>query len=293
MVEVTIIGAGPAGIAAALQLKRSGIEPLLLERDRIGGLLGNANLVENYPGFPQGISGEELVRLFKEQLEAVGVEVFFEEVLRLDHDGRAFVIETGSRQLASKTVVLASGTAPRAFVDCEIPPRAKQKVFYEVYPLREVRGKGIAIVGAGDAAFDYALNLGRRNEVTILNRGDQVKCLPLLWERAAQLGQISYRANTAIAEMGGCEEGLRLELATGNRRWTLRADYAILAIGRVARLDFLSQRLRERIERLREEGVLYQVGDVRRGPYRQTAIAVGDGIEAAMRIYRRLKEGQR
>lgn len=290
MAEVAIIGAGPAGIAAALQLKRSGIEPLLLERERVGGLLLNANLVENYPGFSKGIPGEELVRLFVEQLEGVGVEVHFDEALRLDHDGKAFIIETSKRKITAEVAVLASGTRPREFTDCAIPEGAKERIFYEVYPLRSVEKKRIVIVGAGDAAFDYALNLARRNDVYILNRGEQTNCLPLLWERAMAMPRINYHENTVSTKFTSSEGRLLLNLVTAGEGWTLEADHAIFAIGRVPRLDYLSEEFQERITRLEEEGSLYLVGDVRRGPYRQTAIAVGDGIEAAMRIYRRLKE---
>jgi len=295
---VAIVGAGPAGIAAALQLARSGIEPLLLERERIGGLLLNANLVENYPGFPEGIPGEELARLFAQQLERVGVEVCYEEVLRLDHDGNAFLLETTKRRLTAEIAVLASGTKPKEFTDCAIPEEAKGRIFYEVYPLRGVRGERLAIVGAGDAAFDYALNLASRgNEVYILNRSSQVRCLPLLWERARATPQIRYYENTAITRISTISTNrLFLELAssgsgTRGRCWTLEVDRAIFAIGRVPRLDYLGEGLRGRLAQLQEEGSLYLVGDVRRGRYRQVAIAVGDGLEAAMRIHQKLREG--
>jgi thioredoxin reductase len=290
--EVVIIGAGPAGLACALQLKRSGVEPLLLERAKVGGLLLNANLVENYPGFPQGISGVELVRLFEEQLARVGVEPCFEEVLQLDHDGRLFRIETDRRTIRAEIVVIASGTKPKPFQDCPIPEAAEGKVFHEVYPLLGVRGKRVAIVGGGDAAFDYALNLARENHVYILNRTSRTRCLPLLWERAIANPRIRYRENTLITAIEGSSmgKGLVLKLASGGKGWTLEVDYAIFAIGRVPRLDFLSAELKRRLERLKEEGSLYLAGDVRRGIYRQTAIAVGDGLETAMRIYRKLKE---
>ena len=82
--HVTIIGAGPAGIATALQLKRYGITPIILEKNTIGGLLRNAHLVENYPGFPKGISGVNLVRLFRKHLERAAITIFPEEVINLD-----------------------------------------------------------------------------------------------------------------------------------------------------------------------------------------------------------------
>lgn len=290
--EVAIVGAGPAGLAAALQLKRSGLEPLLLERERVGGLLLNANLVENYPGFPGGIRGEELVRLFAKQLESLGIELCFEEVLRLDHAGEAFVIETDKRRLEAKIAVLASGTKPKEFADCEVPEEAKGRIFYEVYPLRKASGRRIGIVGAGDAAFDYALNLASRgNEVHLLNRSERLRCLPLLWERATAMPQVHYHENTAIMEIVSSKDGLlRLGLAPRRgKRWVLELDYAIFALGRVPQLDYLAEGLRGRLPELQEEGLLHLVGDLRRGRFRQTAIAVGDGLEAAMRIWQELR----
>ena len=107
--DVIVIGAGPAGIAAAIQLRRFGLDPLLLERDRLGGLLVNANLVENYPGFPEGIRGAELVKLFEAQLRRVGVSISVEEATALDYsDG--FLIQTPRRRLTARIVVIASGT---------------------------------------------------------------------------------------------------------------------------------------------------------------------------------------
>lgn len=278
-------------MAAALQLKRSGIEPLLLERERVGGLLLNANLVENYPGFPQGISGIKLAQLFEAQLARWGVEPHFEEVLQLDHDGGAFRLETDKRRITAGIVILASGTKPKEFTDCTISKEAMERIFYEVYPLRGVEKMTIAIVGGGDAAFDYALNLARRNDVHILNRSAQTRCLPLLWERAKVAPRVSYHANTAITAIERSGAGLLLRLVTSRERWTLRADYAIFAIGRVPQLDFLTLGLRERLEQLQARGLLHLVGDVHRGVYRQTAIAVGDGLKAAMKVYHQLKGG--
>ena len=119
--KLTIIGAGPAGISAAIQLKRHGIDPLLLEKGNVGGLLRNAWSVENYPGFPEGISGQELVRLFEEQLKKTNVRTVFEEVLSLDMKNGTFLLETPSRTFSSEKVVLATGTKPKEFplLSCE------------------------------------------------------------------------------------------------------------------------------------------------------------------------------
>lgn len=284
--DVTIIGAGPAGIAAAVQLKRFGFEPVVLERERIGGVLVNAHLVENYPGFPEGIRGADLVKLFEAQLRRIGVSVRFEEVIALDYSD-VFRIQTSRRLLSTRIVVIASGTRPRPVEGIAITGNAASRVLFEVHPIAEAEGKTVAIVGAGDGAFDYALNLSRRNRVIVLNRTARRRCLPLLWERARRIPQISYRENAVLTAVDESGERLSLTGTQPDGTWELEADYVILAIGRIPRLDFLSEGLKARMARLEEEGRLYQIGDVKNGLYRQVSIAVGDGVRAAMSICER------
>ncbi|MBU1708243.1 FAD-dependent oxidoreductase, partial [bacterium] len=112
MKNVVVIGAGPAGIATAIQLRRHGIEPVLFEQNSVGGLLRNANLVENYPGFPEGIAGPALVALFQQQLENAGVVVHNEKVLELEFREEAFFINTEHRTAQFPIAVIASGTIP-------------------------------------------------------------------------------------------------------------------------------------------------------------------------------------
>lgn len=289
--KVTIIGAGPAGLSTALQLKRYGITPLLLERERIGGLLRNANLVENYPGFPGGIPGVELVQLFEEQANNSSITTNQEEVTEITHDGKVFQVVTHSNVYPSLVVVIASGTKPNTFTDFTIPEALLKKVYYEVYPLLNLDGRHITIVGAGDAAFDYALNLSNKNEVAILNRGKQIKCLPLLWKRADASPNITYHKKTRIIEISDVPNtGMFLKCLSPGGVIRLHTDYLIGAIGRDAQLDFLSSQMLGRFDELEKQGVLYLVGDVKNGLYRQTSIAVGEGILAAMKIYRHIQE---
>ncbi len=289
--SVAIVGAGPAGLAAAIQLRRYGIVPIIFEHASMGGLLNNANLVENYPGFPGGITGPELVRCFVEHAGGIGVDVTFEAVTLLDMNGDHFQVTTPSRVYLSRIVVIATGTRPRMFSDFEIPAHLRNRVFYEVFPLLGAEGKRIAIVGASDAAFDYALNLSKRNRVVILNRSAERKCLPLLWERSKVVPRISYHARTVVSRLSeSTSGGIALECGTPGGTVTLDVDYLIGAIGREPQLDFVATHLLEDAGDLEGRGVLHRIGDVKNGNFRQTSIAVGEGVLAAMKIYRQLEE---
>jgi thioredoxin reductase (NADPH) len=283
-----VIGCGPAGIAAAVQLKRYGLDPLVFEKNLPGGLLKNANLVENYPGFPQGISGLELVRRMAAQLERVGVEVTNEEVTCLDCSAQApFEIRTPGGVYLASHVVAATGTRPRPFLSFDLPPEVQERVFYEVYPLLRETGRQVVIIGAGDAAFDYALNLaGRGNQVTILNRTRQVGCLPLLWERASASDKIRYFDRTAITGVALDRPGgpLLVHCGEDGRAWDLMADSVLFAIGREPEMSCFSENLLSQRAALERAGLLFFAGDVQNGLFRQTAIAAGDGLRAAMHI---------
>jgi thioredoxin reductase (NADPH) len=285
--DVAIIGAGPAGLATALQLKRYGISALLFERERMGGLLLNANLVENYPGFPDGISGPDLVQLFIEQSMRSSSDVVNENVLQIVSQGNLLQVVTNQNAYYARTLVIASGTKPKTFPTGFIPDSVHDKVFYEVFPLLERKGS-VAIVGAGDAAFDYALNLAKNHPVTILNKATEVKCLSLLMERCLASPTITYYEQTTIASLsistGG---GIDLQCIQPSGKISLHTDYLLGAIGRQPQLDFMPPALEAEVSSLMEEGRLYYVGDVKNGSYRQTAIAVGNGIQAAMKIYLR------
>jgi len=286
--DVVIIGAGPSGIATAIQLKRYNIEPVLLEQEGIGGLLRNANLVENYPGFPEGIRGLDLVELFKKQLENAGVRVTFERVLKIEYRDEVFFTKTNREVFTSSIAVIATGTKPRKISDLPISDDIKDRLFYEIYPILGIKNKKIAIIGTGDAAFDYALNLSQKNEVIILSRNERTNCIPVLRERCMKSENISYLCNVSVKEINN--ECLKVLLTcTHNDRQEkiqIGSDYVIFAIGRVPRLDILGQELKKSYERFRKANKLYMVGDVKNGIYRQTAICVGDGLKAAMEIFR-------
>jgi len=285
--EVAIIGAGPAGIAAAIQLLRSDVSPLLFGGGEPGGLLWNAYRVENYPGFPSGIAGPRLARRLLRHLHTVAGDVRSErvELLSIEDD---FRLTTGDGAHAARTVIIASGTRPRPFPDVPIDPDACGAVHRDVWALRTLRGRQIAIVGGGDAAFDYALTLARRNAVTILVRGEETCCLPLLERRAVEHPRIRILAGCWLSSVCRGGSGLRLTIE-GEGPERLDADALVVAIGREPDLSFVGEDVERNRSELVETGRLHFVGDVDRGAFRQTSIAVGDGVSAAMKICARLR----
>jgi len=287
--HVTIVGAGPAGIACAIYLKRAGIDVLLLERDKIGGLLVNANLVENYPGFPDGIAGEKLAGLFRLQLHKRGIQIAKARVRRIERDGEDFQLATDGLRFSSRYVVVATGTRAKSIKLRGLGSLIGTKIFYEVADLPACSsGRKFIVIGGGDAAFDYALGLaGRGGEVDLVFRSRHPTCLPLLRMRVTAESGIHEFAGTTPISASKKRSKVEVSCRRLGGRITLRGDYALVACGREPSLEILSPGLRADLGTDAEyEGRsrMFLIGDVRRGNERQVGIAVGDGILAAMRI---------
>lgn len=288
--DVVIVGAGPAGISAAVYLKRIGIEPLLLEKDRVGGLLLNANLVENYPGFPDGITGENLVDLLGKQLERWDVEVRRSDVSRIVPMKHGFNIITADGEIETKTVVLATGTKPSEAGISGEKEYEGERLFYEIRDLPRENGADYLIVGSGDAAFDYALNLSKNaGKVDIIYRSSKPKCIGLLLERVKETPNITLHPDTEPDMLSEDNGKMNLSCNTREGKADFEADYILIACGREP--NSLEVEGLGHVSESRFPG-LHVVGDVKRGKYRQVSIAVGDGVHAAMSIADYLGRGE-
>lgn len=286
--DIVIIGAGPAGMTAALQLGRYGLNPLVLEKAKPGGLLNNARRVENYPGFPEGITGPMLVRRFREQI-LDRVKILHEKVLTADHKNKKFIIRTDHRTVIARVMIIATGTEPKLLPLAERIRGGKNLVFYEPSGMPKITGKTVAVVGSGDAAFDYALGLAARNKIAILGRGPKPRCLPVLGRQCRINANIKYRANIKIGKIARDRGQFVIRY---NRRGSLSADYLLVAIGRRPNLDFLRPSIRNDRRRLVREKRLWLIGDVKNGSFRQAGISVGDGLRCAMEVAARMRNGR-
>jgi len=265
--DTIIIGGGPAGISAAIQLKRSGISPLLIEKDRLGGSLLNANLIENYLGFPEGISGIELVKLIINQFNKYNIQTLFTEVKLILKNKNHFEINTINQTLKSRSIILATGSKPRKLnIEHEDQLYTSKKLFYELKEIPQTNNKHFTIIGGGDAAFDYALNLAKNNKVTIICRNTP-KCIDILKQRVENNNNISVLTNQDIRQIEDKDDKLKIIC----RNITIETDHIIVAIGKTP--NILTEK---------QPGIFF-AGDVNNN-VRYLNIAEGEGLIAAEKV---------
>lgn len=283
MHDVAIIGGGPAGIAASIFLKRAGFDIVLFEKNEIGGLLLNAHLVENYPGFPRGVKGYELCNLMNAQLSRWNIRPTKEEVNEINVENEGFVLTTNNSQNKFRCVILATGTIPKKI---GIPGETElfgKYVFYEVKDLLpQVKPENTCIViGSGDAAFDYSLNLVEKQvTVELFYRSEKPKCLPLLMERVKKCSTIQLHPSFTPLKINEKDGKPEVTFKSNDKSMhTCQVDYVLIACGREPNEALLSKDFKEN-----NISGFYIAGDVRTGKFRQIGIAVGEGIRVAMNV---------
>jgi bifunctional isochorismate lyase/aryl carrier protein len=282
--QLAVIGAGPAGIAAAIQGRRSGLHVTLFDPREPGGWARTADQIENYPGFPGGISGRRLSARFAAQLATFDLksEPHTISSIALDQQGQGFILslDDGTERRAT-AVIVATGTQPR-------PHRLAGAARADALPV-QLKGKTVVVVGGGEAAVDQALAVKRRGaKVFVVARGS-FRALPLLLDRARQLEVELWDQSPVVEASPGA-----LTVERGGRRLELSVDHLLVCTGKEPLLPHLPKTLGSdpttnlgHVPPTNSSGCttvpgLYLIGDARRGRYRQVAIACGDGVAAAM-----------
>jgi thioredoxin reductase len=285
--RIAIIGAGPAGMSCAIQLKRMGLDPVVFERPEPSSMLRMANKVENYLGFPQGIRGEELYRLFCEQFERFQVEVIYKEVKKASFREDVFILDNEDESFSCDILVVASGTRPLRRVISAWDENIDKYLHYDISRIPLQDRLSVGIIGLGDAAFDYALNMHRRGHlVQIFGRSEKVLANKALLDQFRKTGGIPLNFSHVLISMEESADRIRCRFRNRDEVAEHVLDCLIFATGREASTDLLDEDILEQIDSLYQLKRLFLAGDVKNGDFRQTAIATGDGIRIAMEIAR-------
>ncbi len=290
--KVALIGGGPACATAAIQLVRSGIEIILVSKE-IGGTIKNANLVENLIGYPEGVVGLDFAKSFQLQLTKVGVPIVLEEVLTVEQIGNKYITKTAETEIISEYLIIGTGSIPKKLdVEGEEEANLNGKLFYEIYNVKQfIDKKNIGIIGSGDVAYDYALNLqNAANKISIIRRTAKTSSLPILQKRVKSTENIVVLNNHVIKKIELKEDKIHLEIEKEGNLVTLIKDLILVAIGRKPNYDFLSEGIISEYTNPKSDSKLYFIGDVNKNNFRQVSIAMGDGMKVAMETVKNIAE---
>lgn len=289
MYEVLIIGAGPAGMTAAIYAARAGYKTAILEHGVPGGQAATTDMIENYPGFPEGISGPELMMKFFEQTQTFGVEMIYEQVQSVELTGDIKRVTTDKQTLEAKTVVIASGAKPRTLgVANEGRLRGRGVSYCATCDGFFFKDQPVAVVGGGDTAVEEAMYLTKMcSSVTLIHRRDELRANRLAQSRAFANDKLHIIYDTVVDEIVGDEKVTQLKLRNKktDATSTLDVNGVFIFVGYLPNDAFLPPELE-----VNEQGYIitdeematnipgvFAVGDVRQKKLRQVTTAVGDG----------------
>ncbi len=307
--DTVILGSGCSGLTAAIYAARSNLKPLVVEGHEPGGQLSITTLVENFPGWPDGIQGPELIENMKKQATRFGAELRMGHLDGIDLSERPFKLQMGKETVRTRTLIIASGASARwlnlpseqALIGHGVSSCATCDGFF-------FSGKEIAVIGGGDSAMEEALFLTRfATKVTIINRSETFRASKIMLERAVAHPQIKFLSNTLVEEVLGVEEkdvrGLRLKNRKTGVECVLEVSAMFLGIGHVPNakafqglLDLdddgyiLTQNHVFTTLRGQVLAGVFACGDIQDRRYRQAITAAGSGCMAALEVERYLEE---
>ena len=302
--DTVIIGAGCAGLTAAIYAARANLKPLVLQGHEPGGQLSLTTLVENFPGFPEGIQGPELIENMKKQAARFGAEFHVGHLAHADLRQRPFVLDLGKEKIRTRTLIVASGASARwlglpheqALIGHGVSSCATCDGFF-------FTGKEVAVVGGGDSAMEEALFLTRfATRVSIIHRRDHFRASKIMLERARQNDRIRFLTDTVVEDVYDVDKQEVTALKVRNVKTGAVSDLPssalFLAIGHVPNAAMFDGQLdkdadgylkTENYVFTRVPGV-FACGDVQDRRYRQAITASGSGCMAAIEVEKFLEE---
>ena len=297
--NVVIVGSGPAGYTAALYTARADLDPLLIEGFEWGGLLQTTTDVENYPGYPEGVMGPQMMQDLRDQAERFGTRFITDNATRIElsGDGGIHRVWVGEREIVAKTVILAMGAEPKKLgVPGEDELAARGVSYCATCDAAFFRDKPTIVVGGGDTAMEDATFLAKfSNDVKIVNRRDELRASAIMADRARDTENIELVTPYTVERFEAGENGslatVVLNHAEGGEGRTLEIDGAFIAIGHRPNSDLVKEQLEldengyvlveGRSSRTALPGV-FAAGDLVDHVYRQAVTAAGMGCMAAL-----------
>jgi thioredoxin reductase (NADPH) len=299
--ESIVIGGGPAGLTAGLYISRAGLKSLLLEKSMFGGQIVNAQSVENYPGFPDGISGYDLDILMHQQSSKYGLEIINEEVVSVQIR-KPFILKTTDNTYETDTIIIAAGSYySRLGIDSEEKYVGKGVSYCATCDGFMFRDKEVAVIGGGDTAISDALELTQHSSIVyLIHRRDQLRASQVLQNRAFAEPKLKFIWDTVVDNITGDQfvKSLQLRNVKTGEKSTLPLSGIFVAIGVNPNTAIFTDILELTPSRqiVINSGMatsvpgIFAAGDIRNDSPRQVSAAVGDGATAALSAFKYLRE---
>ncbi|MEJ2599619.1 MAG: thioredoxin-disulfide reductase [Anaerolineales bacterium] len=293
-VKVLVIGSGPAGFTAALYAARADMEPVVLTGMEHGGQVSLTYVVENYPGFPEGVGGSEMVELFQKQAERFGARVEFDTAVEVDLSQRPFRVQTYNTTYLAESLIISTGATPRHLnVPGEVELTGRGVSYCATCDGWFFKEKDVVVVGGGDSALEEGLFLTRyAKSVTIVHRRDELRAGPVLQKRAEANPKIRFMWNTVVTEIKGKDavKSLKLKNVVSDEECIQSIDGIFIFIGHTPNTQLFENQLEmddngylvtDKLMRTNVPGV-FAAGEAADPHYRQVITSAGMGAAAAI-----------